>query len=279
MIDYHEYKPCKLIASFVDYYWTLDMPASGLYEGYEERVTPLGYPEIIIHYGDFYEEKKNSTYSQLPRILFTGQITSSKTFRPTGVTGIIGVRFKPFGSYFFIDSPISEYTDQCNDLRNIYAENKINELEEKILNAATNTERIKWVEKFLVTSLRNVKLNIPIDSVISYMQFKKGNLSIKEVAGEFHSSLSKFERNFKRAVGISPKTFSRVTRFNELLKSFKDEDNQRILNSIDYYYDQSHFIKEFISFSGFSPTEFKTINKSLTEKIAIEQNADFLQYR
>jgi AraC-like DNA-binding protein len=60
------------------------------------------------------------------------------------------------------------------------------------------------------------------------------------------------------------------------LKEYKENND---LQSIAYkydYYDYSHFTKEFSAFSGFSPKTFKTTEKSITENLVIQENADFL---
>ena len=63
---------------------------------------------------------------------------------------------------------------------------------------------------------------------------------------------------FKRYVGLTPKVYQRVLRFNEVFVKIREN------GTIDWaevavqcgYADQSHFIKEFRRFSGFKPAEF-----------------------
>ena len=63
---------------------------------------------------------------------------------------------------------------------------------------------------------------------------------------------------FKRFVGMTPKVFQRVMRFNEILAQIQQDQFLSwgdIANACGYS-DQSHFIKEFRHFSGFNPEEF-----------------------
>ena len=63
---------------------------------------------------------------------------------------------------------------------------------------------------------------------------------------------------FKKYIGLTPKWYQRILRFNDLLKQIQNKENIAWAD-IAYrcgYTDQSHFIKEFKHFSGFNPREF-----------------------
>lgn len=63
---------------------------------------------------------------------------------------------------------------------------------------------------------------------------------------------------FKRYCGYTPKVYHRICRFNEILKNINNKEAIH-WSQIAYecaYADQSHLIKEFREFSGFSPEEF-----------------------
>ena len=65
---------------------------------------------------------------------------------------------------------------------------------------------------------------------------------------------------FKHHVGLNPKSFQRIVRFNEILLLILDKKSiawQDVCTDC-YYYDQSHFIREFKAFCGYSPSEFIT---------------------
>ncbi len=70
---------------------------------------------------------------------------------------------------------------------------------------------------------------------------------------------------FKKYVGLTPKYYQRILRFNEILLQIQ-HNNNITWSQIAYQYgysDQSHFIKEFKHFSGFNPQEF--IQKDLNQ--------------
>jgi AraC-like DNA-binding protein len=67
------------------------------------------------------------------------------------------------------------------------------------------------------------------------------------------------ERKFRQHIGISPKLFSRINRFQEAFRLLKN-NNYIKLSDIAFdagYTDQSHFIREFKEFTGFAPYKYQ----------------------
>jgi AraC-like DNA-binding protein len=82
--------------------------------------------------------------------------------------------------------------------------------------------------------------------------------SIENIASHANMSIKTFERKFIEQVGISPKLFSRIIRFNTAI-ALKMNNPERSWTDIAHgcgYYDQMHFIKDFKLFSGITPTQY-----------------------
>lgn len=84
------------------------------------------------------------------------------------------------------------------------------------------------------------------------------SISLHELA--YHSNLSyrQFERLFKQKFGVSPKKFQRITRLQKTVKQVLLSSNKHYLSTAldNGYYDQSHFIKEFQSFTNLKPSQY-----------------------
>ena len=84
-----------------------------------------------------------------------------------------------------------------------------------------------------------------------------GSMPVTEVCEALYVSKTKLERTFLRAVGTSPKRYSRIVRFNhayQLITSGTYRDWQEVV--VRYaYFDQAHFIKEFKLFCGYTPAQ------------------------
>lgn len=71
-------------------------------------------------------------------------------------------------------------------------------------------------------------------------------------------SRKQYERMFTENIGLTPKQFMRVVRFQYAIYR-RSADKNLTLTSLAYecgYYDQSHMINEFREFSGVAPREF-----------------------
>lgn len=94
--------------------------------------------------------------------------------------------------------------------------------------------------------------------VLEYIFRQKGIVQIKQLTDKFHISRRWLEKQFAEQVGISPKEFARITRFNALLTSVEMTPSVSWSEIIEKfgYYDQSHLNRDFHEFTGQSPTEY-----------------------
>lgn len=95
-----------------------------------------------------------------------------------------------------------------------------------------------------------------VEKVLHYIHKNRGQLQIKDLSNVFNVHYKKIQRLFKFYVGIPPKTYARIARFNYSLKTsnFYCEN----LTDVAYqsgFFDQNHFIKEIKSFTGKLPSE------------------------
>lgn len=93
-----------------------------------------------------------------------------------------------------------------------------------------------------------------------------GSLPIGQLAQKLWLSKRVLEYEFLEQVGLSPKLYSRITRFNSLMTGIK---NKKITDWQDLalkynYFDQAHFINEFKRFSGSSPSQQPNIRAILS---------------
>jgi len=84
-------------------------------------------------------------------------------------------------------------------------------------------------------------------------------------------SARQFERRFASHVGLAPKSFLRVVRFQRVLKAIDaggTPDWARL--AIEHgFYDQPHFVNDFRAFTGFAPTDWDITEDSLTAVFSV----------
>ncbi len=86
----------------------------------------------------------------------------------------------------------------------------------------------------------------------------KGQVKTLEIAQEVCLGIKQFERNFSKYVGLNPKKFASIVRFQNVLqmkRKFKNA-NMYQLAFENGYYDQSHFNHDFKSLTDLTPRNF-----------------------
>jgi transcriptional regulator GlxA family with amidase domain len=132
---------------------------------------------------------------------------------------------------------------------------------DRIASACGMAARIQIVEETLLASLReNGRHDGMVDRCLQLIETGAGQSTVGQLASDIGTSCRQLSRRFQNAVGISPKEFSRVSRFLHALRCLR-ERKQQTLTEIAVmcgYFDQAHFNHEFREFAGMTPAELFT---------------------
>lgn len=248
---YKEFQPNLLLTPYIETYWT----AYRLHEPTgSPRILPDGCVDIIL---TLHSSAPFGSNPFCPNII--GTMTTFCHSSYTNDVDLFGIRFRPAGFTAFCKIPIHEFTDKRIDLTSVeslFDERFFAELPEK----ETMLEVIRYVDSYL---LRKRPLFFTPEPQVTYsvglIRQSKGTLPLKEIADKSCLSLRHFERKFKTAVGISPKTFSKVVKFQNTCNYIKTHKEASLLAvAVDCgYYDQAHLIKDFKALSGNTPSDFR----------------------
>ena len=254
---YQTFKPISQLERFIRFFWILEQD-SRLSNCEPERVIANGCVEMILHFGDRTQNvRQNQTSDYQPQTLISGHLTEYFDVVQTGMTRFLCILFKPQALRLFFDLPANELTNQQVDLELIKGSCS-SDLSDQIANAASNEERIKIVERYLLKRLteRNIYNFERMGAVINFVNSTTGSISVKEMAGKACLSDKQFYRIFSEQVGLSPKQFLRTIRLQQIF--YMVQCNPKIeLSELVYrcgYYDQAHFINDFKLQTGMSPT-------------------------
>jgi AraC-like DNA-binding protein len=263
-------QPSQQLADFVRFFWILEYNAS-IDKPFVHHAFAHHCPEIIFCYkGQFKYTSAFDTEKNLITGIY-GQTQSISKVSSNTEFGILGFYLYPHALPQLFSLPANELTNQSVDIKTLCGqEGEI--LEEKIMLASDNGQRVKLVSDFLEARLKHVRpefANI-FSSIITISNSYQAT-SVKSLAANNFLSVRQFERRFKEFSGFNPKLFLRITRFNSLLnKPFQNKPLAQI--AFEYgYYDSSHFIHDFQQFSGVNPKEyFKPGILSATDRGMVE---------
>lgn len=264
-MNYETFEPNQNLTTIIKCYWTLENPKEKTPE--RQTIVSDGCMEMIFHYGDLYKQYIEGGKSIIqPRSFVIGQLTRPLEIEPTGETGIFSVRFHPNGFLPFASMPIKEMENIAVSLEFLFGKEG-QQLELKILNAVSTSERIKFVETFLLDRLINKKtMGRMVKSIVETILTANGQLTVDEISKLTNTNRRQLERKFLSEIGLSPKQLSKTIRLQATLKILLNNKSTSLttLAHKNEYYDQAHFIKNFKEFTGFTPKEFYGNNLKMT---------------
>lgn len=146
-------------------------------------------------------------------------------------------------------------------------------LTEQLTSSENIFEMGRYMDKFLTAILLRRKQKLytaRIATISSTIFHRKGVVSIDQLAYDANMSLRNFERKFIEEVGMSPKLYTRITRFFHALenKMLHPNKNWIVISHESGYFDQAHFIRECKEFSAQTPEELFRFTPPPTEHIS-----------
>lgn len=250
-------QPSAVLLPYVQRYWILrtdNTTQSG------QRIIPNGCMELMFNIGD--DIRFRSANSFQPPSYIKGQNSNYYDLFPSGKVHLISVSFTPFGGKAFFEMPLYTFNNECIDIRDI-GDLLLKDLAESISdNVEDECTCIKRIENFLLsrfTPLKNYNQQ-RLSAVIETIN-KSKTVDIKLLAEISCLSYRQFIRVFTDHVGINPKEYLRIVRFQKALYTLQCHPD---ISSIDLafrcgFYDQSHLINEFKNLSGYTPLEYPTL--------------------
>lgn len=262
------YKPAAPLSNFVENFW--------LYEGDRseqkiERILPTGTFELAINLDQnklsFYAAERPENSSRFSGAVISG--AHGRAFLPGNEDKvfIIGVHFKPGGAFPFLGLPASELADTHVDLETLWGASA-GRLRERLCEAETSAERFELLEKTLLNRFYSrTQQHYAVSAALEMFGKNQAGQTIRDAANRTGLSQRRFIEVFKSQVGVAPKLYSRIQRFQQtraVIKLNPTPDWSAVALDLGYF-DQSHFIREFQEFSGLSPTEYLKQHKRFSK--------------
>lgn len=166
---------------------------------------------------------------------------------------LCGVSFSAGGAFAFFGGAISEIPSELVDLNALSWTDQLG-FYEKLLMASDPTTRLDLLELAL---LGHAPISSKWDNIVHRASpLLRNGASVRDVAMHFDVSQQTFITRFRERTGLTPKTFSRIERFQRLLRNQCANTTWSEAALDAGYSDQSHMVREFRHFSGLSPTQY-----------------------
>jgi AraC-like DNA-binding protein len=239
------YVPKAPLCDYVEILW--------IYEGYnvphpQERLLPGGAMELVIGLDE----------DDRIGMGLTGVHSKFMVLDTSEPFSVIGAHFKPGGGFPFFGMPAGEFQDLSVSLDDVWG-GFAYEVREQMLTAKTREARFHVLEHAL---LKRCSGRLGRHSAVQYalQAFAKTEfpISVADVTDQIGLSARRFIEVFRNEVGLPPKLYSRIRRFQHVIHSLQkmdDPDFSDVALSCGYF-DQAHFIHDFREFSGLNPSAY-----------------------
>ncbi len=256
-MTYTRYVPSPPLNSYIYDLYYLNGPAP-----YPRlKVFPMPVLHLMVNFGDDFQVQEPQQAEPFATCTESWSVGLWSTYHivdwPLNVQ-FFGVHFKPGGAYPFLQLPLSDLHNQVVSLDAIWG-NDAAELRERLYAAPTIEAGFALFERLLLARLCETPHGLDVvEYAIAEIARRHGALSIRALSDHIGISQNHLGTQFKRLVGIPPKELARCYRFARVVCSIDTGQpvDWMLLAHQCGYYDQSHLNKDFVAFTGHSPTDY-----------------------
>jgi AraC-like DNA-binding protein len=219
-------------------------------------VLPTGTIEVLFHYGDRFAHVEAGRVETVPRFYVTGQRTRPVFTLAGKRIGIVIASLYPWGLRSLFPE-CADAVDGYVDLELLSGRSQVARIEHRLLEATDSETRIRLVEAFLLSQRTEGVGDIRMVAASGMLAMAATARPVHEISRRFSMSRRHFSRKFRSTIGIQPKTFSRIMRFQKAIRSHRDRGLCWATVAAECgYSDQAHLSHEVKRFSARTPGEF-----------------------
>jgi AraC-like DNA-binding protein len=254
MLHYVEIPPSLPLAPYIHAYRILYGTVSGEKPSHAPYF-PDGLSEISLNYGEVTKYSLNfSANSQFddPQGWIAGPTMTTRVILLHGEIDIFNISLTPQGASPLLNLPTAALADARLPLDTLWKPEFIQALLD--LAALPPLQRIALLEPLLLRYIDARPAEPLMQRVIATFDNSKGQPSVQTLLHTLPLSERSLDRLFQRHLGLSPKRYLRLIRFQYMLHLLRTYPEERWVQlALDAgYYDQAHLDHELTTLTGFS---------------------------
>jgi len=254
--------PAPALRPFVQHYLLVHVRYDGVDPSQAIKPMPPAPQQCLYFYprgGMRTFHHKEGKFISLPNSILVGPQVSRLDLHFPAEHLVVCAAFWPGGLHRLLGVPVTEMLDYSVESRALLGP-AVAEVEARLEETPDYDTMLAVVETYLLRMLRHLRPHTerPIDRLLPLL-LPNGRLgaSLDNLAAEACLSPRQFERNFVARVGLSPKMFARIARFD---RAFRLKER---LPNLDWlavavrcgYYDYRHLVRDFREFAGVTPPQ------------------------
>jgi AraC-like DNA-binding protein len=245
-----------------------------------ERVLPTGAAQLIMNLKEdqtrLYDPESPHMYVATSGSVLSGVQSRFQVIDSSEQEYVAGVAFKPGGTVPFMRLPAHEASDADVPLESLWGRRRAAALRERLLERASIDATLDALEDVLDEIWRPPGLHPAVNFALTAFDRAPFTTSIATVTDALGLSAKRFIERFTIEVGLTPKRYCRIRRFQRALAlSHRGHHVDWTRVALDCgYFDQAHFIHDFRSFAGLTPTEYQSARTSFQNHVKFLQSDD-----
>lgn len=270
---YYQRRPSRPLDAFIESIWLCrNEPRPHALE----RVLPTGAAQLIVNLTN----DETRTYDPVngachvsPGTILSGIATRSQVIDTDEQEHVAGVSFRPGGTIGFFATPAHELCDADVPLETLWGHRGSALLREALLAAPDPEATLDVIEHALTAAWRARALHPAVAFSLGEFWARPSVIRVAAVTDVISLSPKRFIERFKAEVGVTPKRYCRILRFQRAVArahATTHVDWSRLAVACGYF-DQAHFIHDFRAFAGLTPTAYEA------RRTRFQNHVNFLQ--
>ncbi len=258
-VPFEIHLPSARLAPHVEMLWAYHGPGPA---HRRERVLPDGSVELVINLDDVarrrFDRRMPERFQCVRHAWVSGPQPEFMLIDVLPEANLIGAHFRPGGLAAFVRIPVEELSGQLVEADAVWNRDA-DDLRDMLLETPRVKARFRVLERFLMRRLRDDTGDRSlIHAALPCLETADEGPAIETIAAHLGVSHKHFIHRFRSEIGLTPKRFGRIRRFQRTLQSLQAgrAPDWTDLACAGGYYDQAHLIHEFRSFGGLTPAAF-----------------------
>ncbi|WP_114391285.1 helix-turn-helix domain-containing protein [Notoacmeibacter marinus] len=186
---------------------------------------------------------------------------------------IVGAMIRPGSIELLSRTPAGALAGRHTRLEDLWSHRDLEEVRNRLQDEPTAACRLMVLEQFLEGRLPDLH---GIDPLIAHalLHFDRG-VPVGDVVADTGFSHRHLARTFADAVGLTPKAYSRLRRFNRALERLHTRPNEALaeIAAVEGYSDQAHMTRDFRAIAGVPPGHYRRLEPDFARHVPVDARA------
>jgi AraC-like DNA-binding protein len=249
-------QPAAALSAYIENYWFLQTGAQAPFE-LSVNVFVDARADLIFNFGDPYTRTR---IGEPPHSYVDSNLDAQRSYPikivQKGAMHVAGVRFRTAGLAPFVTPPVHRWNNRVVPIAEVFGASVLS-IEQNLRAAGDDLgAQAQILDAFFLGRLRTTAAQQTLHRLKAEIESEGGLVRIDELCELESIAMRQLARLFRDCMGFSPKTFSRIVRFQNALLLLKGHPGCTLADVAARcgYYDQSHFVRECRTFAGVAPS-------------------------